>query len=184
MDTPLQQALDRFVEQREQLLRQQNAIPSIEYDPDWPSSCYLDQPEPGGTTAWLPQRQQPSTDLFERLEHALEQPIHPDLIDYYTRYWSDPLRARSTQGLLDLLFVWNPADYERLRANLIGHALGRRRLKQPLTLFFGCTHPEEYVLTLDNASGQVMLEQPGRKASDILAPSLADFINSLTPVTD
>ena len=83
---------------------------------------------------------------------------------------------------LDFDAIWNSEDYERLRANLIGHALGRIKLKQPLSLFFGCTHPEEYVLSINNSSGQVMLEQPGKKANDCIAESLADFLNQLQPI--
>lgn len=175
----LEQALDRFVETS---IKQWPALPQLEFDSEWPSPCYQqDQADDQGMVCWQPVRQQQRSDMFERLEQALEEPIHPSIKAYYLRYWSDPLPARSSQGELDLLFAWSEEDLERLRGNLVGHALGRRRLKQPLTLFFGCTKPEEYVLAVDNATGAVVLEQPGRKGYDHIADSLTDFIRQLQP---
>ncbi len=180
MSTAVEQALDRFIEASIKQMQPPHN-PRIEQDPLWPSRCYRGEPDNTGMVDWQPTRQTQSNDMFERLELALETPIHPDIKAYYQRYWSDPLLAHSPQGQLNLLFVWNTDDYERLRANLIGHALGRIKLKQPLSLFFGCTAPEEYVLAIDNSSGRVMLEQPGKKASDPLAASLAEFLNQLQP---
>ncbi len=62
---------------------------------------------------------------------------------------------------------------------LIGHALTQRRRKLPLTLFFACTEPEDFILSVDNVSGQVVLEQPGQAPMRVIAESLADFIGQL-----
>ncbi|WP_421861915.1 SecY-interacting protein [Motiliproteus sp.] len=177
-DSTLEQALDRFIEAS---IASWSELPQMEFDPQWPSPCYQDQADQAVPVSWKPVRQQQRSDMFERLQQALEEPIHPSIKSYYLSYWSDPLPAHSAQGELDLLFAWSEEDLERLRANLIGHALGRRRLKQPLSLFFGCTKPEEYVLAVDNQSGAVVLEQPGRKGSDRIADSLATFIQQLRP---
>ena len=180
MSSAVEQALDHFIESHLQITA--NQPPQIEFDSQWPSECYQGEPNNDGLIDWQPVRQQQHNDLFERIEQALETTIHPDLKAYYNRYWSDPLAAHYPKGQLNLLFVWNTEDLERLRANLIGHALGRQRLKQPLSFFFGCTVPEEFVLVLDNDSGQVMLEQPGKRKSDLIAPSLAEFLTQLTPL--
>ncbi|MFT5720568.1 MAG: SecY interacting protein Syd [Motiliproteus sp.] len=180
MSNAVEQALDRFIrattEQPQAL-----SLPRIEQDPLWPSPCLRGEPDTEGMVDWQPTRQSGGSDMFERLESALETPIHPDIKAYYQRFWSDPLAAHSPEGQLNLLFVWNDEDYERLRANLVGHALGRIKLKQPLSLFFGCTYPEEYVLAIDNSTGQVMLEQPGKKFSNPVAASLAEFLDRLEP---
>ncbi len=181
MPSTVEQALDRFIQSHLEL--NTNPPGRIEFDTQWPSECYQGQPDSDGLIDWKPVLQGQPNDLFERLEQALEVEIHSDIKAYYSRYWSDPLPAQSPQGQLNLLFVWNSQDLERLRANLIGHALGRQRLKQPLSFFFGCTDPEELVLSVDNNSGQVMLEQPGKKRCDVIAPSLADFLTQLTPLT-
>ena len=49
------------------------------------------------------------------------------------------------------------------------------------TLFFGLTDEEDFILTVVNESGEVALEQVGREPAKILAPSLAVFIEQLTP---
>ncbi|MDU0356093.1 SecY-interacting protein Syd [Paraglaciecola aquimarina] len=82
---------------------------------------------------------------------------------------------------MQLLQAWNLQDFERLQQNLIGHILMKRRLRQPETLFFGVTDQEDFILTLDNSTGQVLLEQVGLQSNDILAPNLAQFIDLLEP---
>jgi len=178
----IDQALDQFIdaylhEQRDRC----GDLARIEADPEWPSACYQGEPDAQGLTRWQPVRQQQPTDLFERIGDALATPVHPDIARYYSRYWSDPLPARCATGDLNLLFVWNPEDFERLRANLIGHLLDCRRNKRPASLFFGCTEPEEYILSVNNSTGEVLLEQPGSKKFDRVAPSLSEFIHSLRP---
>ena len=48
-------------------------------------------------------------------------------------------------------------------------------------MFFGLTDEEDFILTVVNESGEVALEQVGREPAKILAPSLAVFIEQLTP---
>lgn len=180
--TSVETALDAFIEQFHQLYATQaTPLPQQEFDPEWLSPCYQSPQEEGQLCTWQPVKQSEPHDLFEGLAHALETDIHPDIKTYFTRYWSDPLPARCQDGDLDLIFVWNEEDYERLRANMIGHALLKKRRKDPLTLFFGCTAPEDMTLCIDNQTGEVVLEKPGKKAHRILAPSIADFILQLSP---
>ena len=72
-------------------------------------------------------------------------------------------------------------DFERLQQNLIGHLLMKQRLKQPPTLFFGLTDEDDFILSVDNASGEVVLEQVGKLPTRCLAPDLATFVDGLTP---
>ncbi|WP_207061968.1 SecY-interacting protein [Motiliproteus sp. SC1-56] len=184
MSTPLEHALDNFIERFiEAQQTATGALPQIEFDPEWPSPCYQGTAGAGNKVAWKPVRQQTPHPLFDGLATALETEIHPDLRAYYQRYWSDPIPARCAEGDLSLLFLWNEEDYERLRGNLVGHALAKKKQRQPLTLFFACTEPEDYVLSLDNTSGVVLLEQPGRKPLREVAGSLTDFIQRLEPRT-
>ena len=125
--------------------------------------------------------------MFKRLEEALGYSIHPDVIAWYSRYWSDPLPASCSEGDLNLLFLWNEQDTERLRSNLIGHLLNKQKLKHKPTLFFACTEPDgEMFLSVDNESGEVWLEQPGKQPQRKLANSLTEFISGLTalPIPD
>lgn len=185
MSVTIDQALDRFITTYIEAYTQHHGqLPCTEADPEWPSDCYQGSADNSGMQHWSPVLQQQHHDLFERIGSALDSPVHPDVVNYYSRYWSDPLPARSPSGDLSLLFAWNEQDLERLRGNLIGHLLDCRRHKRPPALFFGCTEPEEYVLSVDNQTGEILLEQPGSKRFDRIAPSLAEFLQSLRPKID
>ncbi len=178
--TTVTQALEEFIARQQAL---QPGLPLTPYDPDWASPCYQSSGPAGTPVPWRPVKQTPAQDMFERLGAALETAIHPDLAAFYSLYWSDPLPARSRDGELNLLQAWNPDDLERLRSNLIGHALAKRKQRQPLTLFFACTEPDgDYFLSIDNQSGKVLLEAPGKAPLRVLADSLAEFIASLEPL--
>lgn len=183
-DTPttVTEALDRFVERFLALYAdQQPPYPQQSYDNEWPSPCYINPGKEGEPCGWQPVQQQQTHPLFAGLENALETEIHPDLASYFNRYWSDPLPARCADGDLSLLFVWNEEDFERLRGNMIGHALMKKKRRQPLTLFFACTEPEELVISIENHSGHVVLEAPGKKPHRTLANSMTEFLLQLSP---
>lgn len=157
------------------------ALPSIEYDEAWPSQCYLNaSTSQGETTQWKPVLQSEPHDMFERLAEALDVEIHPSIIEVYSRYWSDPISLTAPAGKLSLLQVWNAEDMERLRANMIGHAMAKKQQKQPLSLFFACTEPDDGMLTVRNEDGSVWLEYPGKKPVKKIADSLSEFLASLT----
>jgi len=81
-----------------------------------------------------------------------------------------------------LIQIWSEDDFERLQANLIGHALAKSRAGLDLTAFIACTDEGELMLSVDNASGAVVLENPGEAPVRTVADSLAGFIDTLEPV--
>lgn len=172
-------ALDRFVQRHGQ------CYPSLlmPFDPEWRSPCELDPPTPpSALVRWRPLRRPLPIDPFAGLERALETPIHPDAKAFWGRYWSGNLEAEAADGHVSLLQLWNEDDADRLVENLIGHALAKRRARSPLTVFFACTEPDsELFLSIDNQGGQVLLEAPGRKPLRVVAPTLADFLDTLEP---
>ncbi|SIS59395.1 SecY-interacting protein [Neptunomonas antarctica] len=164
------------------LVHNKDALPGIEFDPQWPSLCYRDQNlKSGDMTSWQPQKQTSPSDIFTRLGAALETDIHPDITAYYTSYWSNHLSAVAPAGDLVLLQVWNEEDMERLRANLIGHCVTKIKQKQPLSLFFACTEPDDGILTLRNDDGTIWLEYPGKKPVKQIADNLPAFLSQLKP---
>ncbi|MBN1006821.1 SecY-interacting protein [Amphritea pacifica] len=189
MPQPLIEKIDSFVAAAINLhLRQTGRLPLTIYDPDWPSECHQQPSEPGQQTPWKPVLQSQSNnschDMLDRLEQALGYSIHEDLRLWYSRYWSDPLPATSEWGDLSLLFLWSEKDSERLRGNLIGHLLTKQKQKQPATLFFACTEPDgEKFLSINNQTGEIWLEQPGKQPIMKLADSLEAFLEKLTPKT-
>jgi len=179
---PVAAALDRFVE------RYLAAYPELDdpCDPAWRSPCETGEPFTDGSgeqrVPWQPLRRHGPVDDFAGLERALETPVHPDIRSYYGRYWSGGLEAEAAQGHVSLLLLWNPEDAERLIENLIGHALAKRRARSPFTVFFACTEPEsDLFLSVDNDSGRIVLEEPGRKPLREVAASLAEFLDGLRP---
>ncbi len=178
------QALDRYMDRAiEHQLDQAGRLPQIPFDTQWLSDCYINGADDGEITQWRPVRQSETSDLFARIGQALEQKIHPDIVTFYSRYWSDPLPAHHQSNSLSLLQLWNPEDGERLRSNLLGHALMKTRKKQPLTLFFACTEPDDMFISLNNADGTIWLEAPGKKPLRQIADNLAAFLDALQPDT-
>lgn len=157
-----------------------------EYDADWFSPCLLlskaqlADVADGEQTNWRPQLQPASSHLGD-LAKALEIEIHPQLETLFCRYYSHDLPATTDRGDLDILQAWNQDDFERLQKNLISHVLMKRRLKQPETLFFATTDQEDFIISIDVASGKVMLEQVGKVPKEELAEDLNNFIQTLRP---
>jgi len=157
------------------------------FDPDWRSPCEVGEPFPGKDgqrIQWQPTPRDPLTSSadFEPLERALEVPVHPDIKAYYGAFWSGNLEAQAPDGHVSLILLWSPDDVARLTENLIGHALAGRRARAGLSIFFACTEPDsDLFLALNNTTGTVHLEQPGRKPIREISPSLAEFLDTLVP---
>lgn len=179
---PVEAALDDFV------TRYLAAYPDLDdvYDPQWRSPCETGAQFPGDDgelrVPWQPLRRHGPVDDFAGLERALEMPVHDDIRRFYARYWSGGLEAQAPEGHVSLLLLWNGEDVDRLIENLIGHALAKRRARSPFTVFFACTEPDsELFLSVDNDTGAVLLEEPGRPPLREVAPGLAAFLATLEP---
>jgi SecY interacting protein Syd len=156
------------------------------YDPSWRSPCEIGRPfKPSVTDAecihWQPVARHGADD-FAGLERALETEVHPDIKAYFGAFWSTGLEAQAPDGRVSLILLWNPEDIDRLIENLIGHTLAQRQAGSPFSIFFACTEPDsELFLAVQNDTGQVILEQPGRKPHRVVADNLSAFIDTLTP---
>ncbi len=154
---------------------------STSFDPEWRSECEISQS--GDQTSWYPKRQEVPVN-FAGLANAVGANIHPDICAYYGSFWAGTLESTSQEGRVSLIQLWNHEDFDRLIANLIGHFMAKQRIKQPFTAFFANTEPDsELFLSIDNVSGQVLLEDPSKPPLRIVEQDLATFLNRLTPVT-
>jgi SecY interacting protein Syd len=150
------------------------------FDSEWRSDCEVRQE--GDRTYWQPALQETSVD-FSGLANAVGQPIHPDICAYYGSYWAGTLEATSQEGHVSLIQLWNQEDFDRLIANLIGHLMAKQRLKKPFTVFFANTDPDtELFLSIDNDSGNVLLEEPGKPDVRVVDKDIVTFLNRLSPV--
>ena len=171
------ESLERLVQATLDLT--ENQLLRSPFDPEWRSPC--EQHQSDGTTWWRPVRQAEPVS-FAGLENALELEIHPDIKAYYGHYWSGTLEANSEEGQVSLIQLWNDEDFERLIANLIGHALNKQRTRSGFTVFFATTDPEsELFLSIDNTSGSVLLEEPGRAPLKQVDTNINSFLARLTP---
>jgi SecY interacting protein Syd len=180
MSEQITTALDEFVQKYLVTAKKHPEMLIVEYDNEWPSDCYTNLGNPGDSINWQPIKRSGLAN-FKNVEKALEMEIHRDVISYYSAYWSDNLSAETNKGYLQLLQPWNQGDFERLQQNLIGHLLMKRRLKQPETFFVALTDEDDFIITVDNISGEVMLEQVGLLPKEVVAPNLSVFIRSLQP---
>lgn len=186
MLNPLVENLDSFINAYIDLAGDDKRQLLTEFDADWLSPCLLfseiqlTDVTTGEKMAWRPQLQPVSSHLGD-LAKALEIDIHPQLETLFCRYYSHDLPATTERGDLDILQAWNQDDFERLQKNLISHVLMKRRLKQPETLFFATTDQDDFIISIDVASGNVMLEHVGKVPEEVLASDLDTFIKSLRP---
>jgi len=149
-------------------------------DPASPSPCQQ-QWIAEDRVRWHPVAQQPSAD-FTNVEQALDVNLHADIKTFYSSFYGANLAASHDRGNLALLMPWNAADIARLQENIIGHFLMKRRLKQRETVFFAVTDDENIVLSILNSTGAVYLEPVGKEVSELVAPDLESFLNSLSPL--
>lgn len=180
MSEDVTKALENFIDNWVTNYQDASEPVVIQYDSKWLSPCHTDSAEENEWVDWLPVKQ-PIEQDFSAVESALEMTLHPDAKEYFSAFWSDNLNASTEKGNLQLLLPWNQDDFERLLQNLIGHVLMKRRLGQSETLFFAVTDEDDFILTIDNTSGKVMLEQVGLEPCEVIADNLASFIRTLTP---
>lgn len=163
----------------EQYQSEHQALPIIEIDKDWISPCEQQQVN-HQDVYWKPVAIDETLD-FDNVGQALGITIHQDIQDYFTCVYSESIDATCDEGTLSLLFPWNKDDFERLQQNLIGHIMMKQKLKQDVTLFFALTDEDDMIISLDNATGEIWVEQVGCKPHKKLADNLIAFLESLTP---
>ncbi len=171
--TALSELFDRY--------RRLYGQPLAEHDPEQSSPAEL-LPAHQGRVGWRPfLRTEPGS--FDNLAHALDMPVHPSLTALFGHYYAGHLPLCYKGLFITLLQPWHRDDFERLQQNQIGHQLMQRKLGLPATWFIASCRDEHRLVTLDNASGAVLLERLGQGAIGTLAPDLASFLHRAEPVS-
>jgi SecY interacting protein Syd len=155
--------------------------PTVEFDAQWTSECIYGSKDQNRQVTWKPVRRS-YRNTFTDMEEALEKKFHPSLVTYYCSHWSDGIWGEFANEQISLIQVWNDDDLDMLKKNLLGHAFAKHKNRLPLTLFIGCTSDDD-IVSVDNESGQVIVEKPGKKAFRVLADNLATFLDGFTPST-
>ncbi|MDC8830386.1 SecY-interacting protein [Alteromonas gilva] len=180
MENIVQKSLHKLMLELQQAAATQPQLMTTEFDPELNSPCYTTHVEAGQPCQWQPVLMT-IEQSFANIENALDITLNEQFCKFFTTYWSFNLQVRAEQGDCELLQVCSEDDFARLQENLIGHLLMKQRLKQPPTLFFGLTDEDDFILSVDNASGEVVVEQVGKIPQRCLAPDLASFLDGLTP---
>ncbi|WP_395344554.1 SecY-interacting protein [Ningiella sp. W23] len=155
-----------------------------EYDSQWLSPCLQNLStgqNNGDEVNWLPHKRNDSANL-NNIADALEMDIPQSLSDYFCTYYSLDFNAEHPRGKIALLQAFNQADFERLQKNLIAHVLMKRRLKQTETLFFAVTDEDDFIISVEPNSENVVLEQVGKPKLEIISDNLVTFIGELKPL--
>lgn len=164
------------------ITRYENDIPVryTEYVEEWESPIYRKVVD-DDTVEWTPCRQ-PESLNFDELESALELTFHDSIKTLFGRWYAGDLALIYQGHAINLLQVQSAEDGERLLANITGHVLMKRKLKQPETVFIGLGQEDNgLLLTIDNQSGVVGLEWVGKEQHEVLASSLSDWLNDCKP---
>lgn len=163
-------------------LKQTGSLPAIPYDETWLSPC-LKLPvdsKPTGEAVWQPCLRCASSPIPEGLQKAFDIEIHAAFTAYFSSYWSEGIVVDSPWGQLHLIQLWNEQDEQMLGENLIGHLMMQKKKRLSPTLFFACGLAES-VICIDNSSGKIVMELPGKAPHKVLANSMPEFLQQLQP---
>lgn len=179
-DVAVLEAMERLFARWARYRTELGGLPWRAYEADWRSPCQQGEVREG-EIQWRPVHREPSASLAN-LADALDVRFHPAVDAFYGHWFAGTLPLCFKGLRLELVQPWNEADFERLQENLIGHLLMLRRLKLPPTLFLATTRNDSQLVSLLNASGEVVLEQLGQGPRLVLAPDLARFLDRLEPL--
>lgn len=134
----------------------------------------------GDAIYWQP-RPAAADQTLAGVERALSLGLQPSVQAYYCSQYAGDMPAAFAGEPLELVQVWNEADFLRVQENLIGHLLMQKRLRQTPTLSIGTTASELTIISVCNLSGNILREQVGGKQREVPAVDLASFLTRLTP---
>ncbi|MEV2279021.1 SecY-interacting protein Syd [Nocardiopsis sp. NPDC049922] len=157
-----------------------NGYNLVEFDPERPSPCCMDAPGAEGMIRWSPvEMNRPkalTTAEVTLTRHGLS--LHPDAVALYGSFWSGPVESEhSGQGVL-LNTVWNETELEATAESIVGGVRLQAMSPGAITVPIAGTGSDLF-FTLDNTTGEILLQEAGCPPARIIAPSLASFLGEL-----
>lgn len=160
--------------------QQRGRLVRLSVDENRPSPCCDSETN---SLHWHPVFRESAVNL-ENLESALDCSFHPTIHAYFGSAFSGSMTFLFKGLKLTLVQPWNDEDFIHLQENLVAHILMLKKLKLPITFFLATVSNEQRIVSLDNETGAVILEQLGQKKRWVLANDLSSFLQRLSPVID
>ncbi|RKF18109.1 SecY-interacting protein Syd [Alginatibacterium sediminis] len=161
---------------KQQAIWRQSGFPSMQLVDEQSGAC-IEQRLSADTARWNYVKRTPAD--FSDIETALETKLHSSIKDFYGLFygghWTGYFRSLSVQ----LVGVWDNDDFDIFAKNMISHILMQRRLKQKDSVFVASTNDDMVVVSIDNESGELILERLGQGRLKLLAPNLDQFLQQL-----
>ena len=159
--------------------RRLGTLPTAPSEPGWTSHA-ITGPADSDTVYWRPVRRGDAFSL-NGLSTALETELPAVCGAYFGHFWSGSIPVLWDERPFELLQLWNPEDENNLMHNLLGHALEKKRIREPLTVFFAVVDDARF-LSVDAATGAVMLEEVGGERPEEVAADLESLLESVTAI--
>lgn len=116
------------------------------------------------------------------VEQVIFITLHPDAHDFYQTQYAGDMAATFNGLSLTLIQIWNDDDFSRLEQNLIAHLNMQKKLKRRPSVFIASTSDNTEIITIDNQTGNIMLERLVDNENQILADNLTEFLAQLKPI--
>jgi len=117
---------------------------------------------------------------FSPIERGIELILHEDVKAYYGALFSGDIPVIYKGLQMQLIQIWNEADFLKLSENILGHLVMQRRLKLAPTIFIAALRKENEIISIDNETGEVLYEFLGTGKRIVLAKSLSDLLPKLS----
>lgn len=128
---------------------------------------------------WLPQKENKHS--FCIVEEVMNLRINPIANHFYCVQLSGDLFATWENKEISLIQIWNDADFRNFEGNLLSHLEMQRRRKLRPTIFIGTTDDESELISIDNQTGKIWLENLVTKTQKEIASNLNEFLIQLMP---
>ncbi len=176
----IKEALEKFYTKRWD--KDKNSVVPLLYYEDTPeleSVCYIGKPI-SESICWKPVEMQ-TLPNFTEVESLLGINLHLDIKEFYGSYWAGSIESSHSDEVVSLNGMLNQGELDRVLASIIQHVKSRREeLGQQIddSVFIAGTDSDWY-FSVNNKTGEVLLEEPGYPPIRIVASSLEQFINQL-----
>ncbi len=172
--------MDRLAAEFIEAVQQRDGtLPTVPHEPDW-DSVAITGSAGSDLDFWRPTRRHEPFSL-EGLSGALESELPEVCAAYFGHFWSASIPVMWGERPFELLQLWNPDDENNLLHNLLGHSLEKKRVREPLTVFFAVVDDERF-LSVDATSGAVMLEEVGGARPEEVAADLGSLLSAVTSI--